>query len=202
MEFFDFLCDFISPSFLNKKSQTYLYSNQQSGCYKSWIFYAFSYKDKKVQKAIKKIKIYKDRKLEEFFSEILYEQNNELLSEKEMFSELPNTIIIPIPAHKNRNFNQSNRLAKRLQRKIKKSKISSKNLYKRKKTKKQALLVNKSMRFKNIKNSFALKNPQEIKNKNIILVDDICTSGATLEEAKRVLIKAGAREIIAFVIAH
>jgi predicted amidophosphoribosyltransferase len=41
-----------------------------------------------------------------------------------------------------------------------------------------------------------------INGKNIILIDDITTTGATLSEARKVLKKAGAKKIIAFTVAH
>jgi competence protein ComFC len=43
---------------------------------------------------------------------------------------------------------------------------------------------------------------QLIKNKNIILIDDVTTTGATLSEARKVLKQAGAKKVIAFTIAH
>jgi competence protein ComFC len=46
------------------------------------------------------------------------------------------------------------------------------------------------------------KNMVEIKNRNIILIDDVTTTGATLKEAKKILKKSGAKNIIAFTIAH
>jgi len=57
-------------------------------------------------------------------------------------------------------------------------------------------------RQKNIKNVFSLKNPVEIKEKKIFLVDDVYTTGATMEEAARVLKKAGAKEVWGVVIAR
>ena len=60
----------------------------------------------------------------------------------------------------------------------------------------------KEKRFENVKNSFDIKNPEKIKGKNVILFDDVLTSGATLNEAKKVLKKAGAKKIIFMVLAH
>lgn len=46
------------------------------------------------------------------------------------------------------------------------------------------------------------KNIDLIKGRNIILIDDIATTGATLNEARRVLKKSGAKKVIAFTVAH
>ena len=79
-------------------------------------------------------------------------------------------------------------------------------LIKPKETEHQARIENRKERLKNIQGSFAVKNTanniNSIKNKNIILIDDITTTGATLAEARKVLKQAGARKVIAFTVAH
>ena len=77
-------------------------------------------------------------------------------------------------------------------------------LIKPKETEHQARIHNRNERLKNIIGSFAVKNSSEnlIKKRNIILIDDITTTGATLNEARKVLKQAGARKIIAFTLAH
>lgn len=54
-------------------------------------------------------------------------------------------------------------------------------------------------RFENLKEAFIVK--QDVREKNILIVDDICTTGATLLEASRVLHQAGAKEIKCFTLA-
>jgi competence protein ComFC len=66
----------------------------------------------------------------------------------------------------------------------------------------QAQIHDRSHRLKNVVGSFALKNSDMINGKNIILIDDITTTGATLSEARKVLKKSGAKKIIAFTVAH
>ncbi len=52
--------------------------------------------------------------------------------------------------------------------------------------------LTKDERKKNIRNAFKVKHPGKIKGKKILLVDDVCTTGATVKECAKVLLKAGA----------
>jgi ComF family protein len=54
----------------------------------------------------------------------------------------------------------------------------------------------------NIKGCFALATGADVQNKNIVLVDDVSTSGTTLFEAARVLKLGGAKKILALVVAR
>jgi len=65
----------------------------------------------------------------------------------------------------------------------------------------QAQIKSKKTRQKNIRNVFLTVNKIDIKNKTIILVDDVITTGATLKEASRVLKKAGANKVYALTLA-
>jgi ComF family protein len=50
-------------------------------------------------------------------------------------------------------------------------------------------------RYKNIRGAFAVKDASKIINKKIVLIDDVLTTGATMEECARVLKTNGAREV-------
>ncbi|HIP33349.1 MAG TPA: ComF family protein [Bacteroidia bacterium] len=63
-------------------------------------------------------------------------------------------------------------------------------------------MKNRAERLKNQKNVFKLKNPEKIKNQNIILFDDVYTTGATINEARKVLKKAGVKNIKVIVLTH
>jgi predicted amidophosphoribosyltransferase len=52
--------------------------------------------------------------------------------------------------------------------------------------------LNLTERRKNIKGAFAVTRPELVKGKYILLVDDIFTSGTTMDECAKVLKKAGA----------
>jgi competence protein ComFC len=66
----------------------------------------------------------------------------------------------------------------------------------------QAHIKDKKGRLKNASGAFAVNNIESVKGKNIILIDDVVTTGATLHEAKRVLRQAGAKKVVAFTVAH
>ena len=76
------------------------------------------------------------------------------------------------------------------------------NLIKVKHTKPQSLMKNKIERLKNQKNAFKLRREEKILNKNIILFDDIYTTGATVNEIKNLLLKSGAKNVKIIVLAH
>ena len=57
-------------------------------------------------------------------------------------------------------------------------------------------------RKKNIAGAFSVNNPAKVSGKEIILIDDVVESGATLSDARRALTDAGATEVIAIAIAH
>lgn len=76
-------------------------------------------------------------------------------------------------------------------------------LIKRNYTKRQALL-SRSKRLLSQKNSFMVseKFVPLLRDKNILLVDDIVTTGSTVGEAKKVLMEAGAKSVFVIALAH
>ena len=105
---------------------------------------------------------------------------------------------VPVPIHKKRfkkrGFNQAEILAQELSAL---TNIPTLNALTRIKNTKSQTKLTKKERATNIKEAFVCSKPKEIKKKAIILIDDVCTTGATLEECAKVLKKAGAREVYA-----
>ncbi len=124
-----------------------------------------------------------------------------------LIDKLANSVLVPIPLTLkrkiNRGFNQSELLAKEIGKFLNCPVI---NLLKRKKfTSPQAEISDWQKRKENISGVFALSakisTEQFSDIKKVILVDDVATSGATLEEAATVLSQAGIKEIYGLVIA-
>ncbi len=57
-------------------------------------------------------------------------------------------------------------------------------------------------RFRNVSNAFAVRKPRQVRGKHVLVVDDVMTSGATLNELARLLHKAGARKVTNVVLAR
>ena len=111
--------------------------------------------------------------------------------------------IIPIPLHRirlrERGFNQAELLAKEIATSTKLH-ISLKALKRTKPTLTQAGL-SKTERFINLKGAFKINKNSDIEGKHILLIDDVFTTGSTINECAKVLLKAGAKSTDALVLA-
>lgn len=111
-------------------------------------------------------------------------------------------VLIPVPLGKKRlkwrGFNQAEEIGKILAKNLK-IEILSNVLLKGRETLPQVELSERE-RKENVKGCFFVKNGV-IKNKKILLLDDVYTTGETMEEAAKTLKKAGAKEIIGMVVA-
>lgn len=107
--------------------------------------------------------------------------------------------IIPVPLHKikkvQRGYNQSSYIAKGISR-VTGIPSSEKVLYRVKNTSSQTFM-NLQQREENIKNAFRIKSTELVRGKNILLVDDVITTGSTINECAKMLKNCGAHKIYA-----
>ena len=108
-------------------------------------------------------------------------------------------IITPVPLHrkrlKKRGFNQSLILARHLAKILGVSEVDCLHLERIRHTLPQTNLRERERRI-NVKGAFSVKDPSPFKNKRVLLVDDVLTTGATVRECSKVLKKAGAEVFI------
>ncbi|MBU0674856.1 MAG: ComF family protein [Proteobacteria bacterium] len=106
-------------------------------------------------------------------------------------------IIIPVPVHKNRlrkrGFNQSVRLAQ-IFYPTSIHKINTTTLIRAVDSAPQTSLSGMARRT-NLKNAFLIRNGDELSAKKIVLVDDVFTTGTTVNECAKLLKKNGAAEV-------
>jgi len=167
----------------------------------------FLYKNKLCKKAIWAIKYNKNQIILSKFSNLFYEFIIANIAEANLFSPFEKPILMPIPMYKDdiqkRGYNQSILIVEEIF-KIDNGinfEIETKIFKKIKNTPHQSSLKNKNERLKNLKNCFCI-NENFVKNRNIILIDDVITTGTTMKEARDTLKKAGAKKVICFSIAH
>lgn len=114
-------------------------------------------------------------------------------------------IIIPIPLHsarmRERGFNQSEEIGKRFASSLELL-YRGDILQRMKYTQSQVRCADFRERRKNITGVFTAHKTAEIQNKTIVLIDDIATSGSTMDEAARVLKEAGAKSVWGAVVAR
>ena len=118
------------------------------------------------------------------------DQNSSALIQK-------NDILMPVPLHwrrlLKRKYNQSALLAQKLAKKYNK-RYDPLTLKRTQSTPSQGHLSPKE-RLKNVKNAFKIKNTKKVKDKSILLIDDVFTTGATVNECAKILLKAGAKSV-------
>ena len=115
------------------------------------------------------------------------------------------TVIVPVPLHKRRynwrGFNQALLLSEYIASKF--DLLVDENLIIRgRNTKPQTKIKSMEERKKNIKGAFFCPRNNSVKNKNAIIIDDVCTTLATLNECAIELKKAGAKEVWGLVVAR
>lgn len=113
--------------------------------------------------------------------------------------------MLPVPLHpkrlRERGFNQTELLANLLAERLRLPLLSSKTLQRRIHTPPQVSLPGRAERQKNLLNAFYVSNPGSVQDKIILLVDDVTTTGNTLNEAAKVLKQAGAQKVWGLVVA-
>lgn len=109
-------------------------------------------------------------------------------------------LIVPVPLHvrrlKERGFNQALLLAQALP-----GRLLRDTLVRTRHTQPQTGLSPKARR-ENVRRAFAVRRPEVVKGKSVLLVDDVYTTGATVRECSRALLAAGAREVRVLTVAR
>lgn len=131
------------------------------------------------------------RKLRNQLSSYLIRKTEKILSIKNI------DLLVPVPLHKKREqqrgFNQSFLLCENI---TEETKIPSiKDLLIRTKNNISQTGLNREERAVNVKNIFSINKDYDITGKTILILDDVFTTGATINECANVLMKNGAREV-------
>lgn len=156
-------------------------------------YYTFS-KGSQFQKLIHKLKYHNKKEI----GIVLGKHFGESLKKSDYFKDID--VIIPVPLHpkkeKIRGYNQANLVAVGLGKSMQKT-VDLNNLIRKIHTESQTK-KSKLERWENVDNIFEIVEPSSLINKHILLVDDVVTTGSTLESCAHALLKAeGAKVSIA-----
>ena len=171
------------------------------------LYFATTYDEKLVQAVIRIYKYQYAKELSETLSNLII-AHFKLMDKFPLLppSTTDNFLLCAVPLHKSklkqRGFNQAEEIAKHLSKFLDISFLPN-ILIKTKKTSPQ-MSLNKKQRLKNVSDCFEI-NPEkknQINNKKILLVDDVFTTGATMEECAKVLKQNHAQSVWGVVVAR
>ena len=130
----------------------------------------------------------------------------EVLKRREFGGDCP-ALVIPVPLHpskrRQRGFNQSELIARAAVRHLDRShfELHTGNLRRARATSSQTGLTSHQRR-ENVRGAFVVATSARVKDRNVVIVDDVYTTGTTLNECARVLRAAGARQIAVATVAR
>lgn len=116
----------------------------------------------------------------------------------------PVNVIMPVPLHaqrlREREFNQSALLANPLSQHLGLPLVLG-QLIRIRQTVPQTSLTKKE-RLTNLRRAFSVTQPEKIRGKTILLVDDVMTTGTTIHECAKTLLRAGSGQVYAITLAR
>lgn len=182
---------------------------------RQWMTSIWNYRDNRVQQIIITLKNKPHARLAQICANHFVKQ---ILNQPKTHTDW---MLVPVPIsasrRRERGYNQSELLAVAYQQALRTQLVtkSSQNkligtlfpickqaLAKQRITIKQGTTKSREDRLENMHNVFIVSNPIHVRNKNIIIIDDVTTTGATLADAKRALLEAGALKVLAWTVAN
>lgn len=170
-------------------------------------FCALSYSNPLARKAVKLLKYHGNAKMARLLGEVLASEIAGFLDEESMMTDFSKPILVPMPIgrqrRKERGFNQTELICHEILRNGLAGILEYRPdaLVKIKDAESQVKARSRTERLANLKGCFFAPEDR-VSGRNIILVDDVMTTGATAEEATRTLKKSGAKNIFFFAVAH
>jgi competence protein ComFC len=172
------------------------------------IFALYDYRDPVIKRAIWDLKYHKHRHLGEKLGKLLYEGMVEDISDIRQYSQGKTILVIPVPISRSRGkvrgYNQARVIAKYFCMSGGDEILELRDdlMIKNIETLPQARITNRTKRIQNIRGAFEIKNPEYVKGRTCIVIDDVTTTGATMNEIIKLLKKSGAKKVIGFAVAH
>lgn len=172
------------------------------------ILAVFDYRDEVIKKAIWELKYHHKKYIGKKLGKLLYEFLIEDISDLRIDVPGRSIYVIPVPISnkkiKHRGYNQSISIAKGFcdQSEVGAFELKDKIIFKKIDTIPQAKITNRKRRLENVRGVFGIKNKETVQGRTIIVMDDVTTTGGTINEVIKILKKSGAKKVIGFAVAH
>lgn len=123
-------------------------------------------------------------------------------AEADLWVAAPGTIVVPVPLHPKRQSERGyNQVEKIFQPWVEAKRLEWCDVLLRVRPTEPQWELDKEQRRSNLKGAFAVSRPELVAGRRILLVDDILTTGATINECAKVLRRAGAESVYALTVA-
>jgi len=212
-EFFNHILDFVLPlrsdyEIVESLDEETIYSLPKGRKVEDndWIHPLFDYKNKKVKAVIWELKYRENILSLGTIGKMLFDEMLEIMSDIILFDAKAEFVIIPIPitvkSRSERGYNQSELICRAIiENDSERTLLYAPQWFEKiKETPKQSLSQSKIDRTENLVGCF--EADERIAGKYVFIIDDVVTTGSTLNEAKKTLLGVGAVNVFGFTIAH
>jgi ComF family protein len=121
-------------------------------------------------------------------------------------SEFRSAVVVPVPLHssklRQRGFNQAEEIARATLKNLNRSELTLKAVLERRRATASQTGLSDHQRQANVRGAFVVASPEHIADNDVLLVDDVLTTGATVSECARVLRRAGAARVFVATVAR
>jgi ComF family protein len=123
--------------------------------------------------------------------------------EDDRIREQPVDALVPVPLfmarERHREFNQAAELARLVG---KQAGIPVSDCLQRTRNTTSQVAYDRKLRMENLRNAFRMRHSRGVSGRHLVLVDDVLTTGSTLDECALVLLKAGAASVRGITVAR
>ncbi len=178
----------------------------ESNIYQQDLSALFDYQNKLVRILVKAVKFRNNPRARKVVAELLCEDLLEITSDANLFSgAIP--ILVPMPMSKKerteRGYNQCEELVKEMTKIIGSQVRTELDLLHKVRDTERQVHLSREARTKNLDRSMEVVDPHQIlKDKSVVVLDDLYTTGSTFAEARRALLLGGAKSVYGLFIAH
>lgn len=169
-------------------------------------FVLFNYDNRVVKLLVKSIKFKNNSNVRKRIASYLYEELIDISEDISLFDGSP-PILVPMPMSKKeknkKGFNQCEEICKDIEKLSEGNIEIFYNILKKIKETERQTTLDRDKRLLNVRNSMQVFDPKEkIKNRTVVVLDDVYTTLASFTEARRALLEGGARRVVGLFIAH